>query len=304
MSNLPDSSTSGFSTASIERQCQIAATSIKKQWSVNQPISSKHPSDRLHVDVAVVLGSGLGELPEALLSKNTGCLSVPYSDIPGFQSVAVDGHKGQLLLLKLLGKWTAFLQGRFHYYEGHSMEQVVFPVRVLKILGATTLMLTNAAGGINPDFSAGDLMLISDHLNLMGDNPLRGKNDALLGARFPDMSEAYTPTLRKKMHQFAAQHKIDLKEGVYAGMSGPCYETPAEVRMLKALGADAVGMSTVPEVIAARHMGMNVLGLSCITNAAAGVKEGAILSHNEVIDTAHDASRRLWTLITHMLLNA
>jgi purine-nucleoside phosphorylase len=192
------------------------------------------------------------------------------------------------------------MQGRFHYYEGHDMNTVVFPARVLRQLGAQFLLVTNAAGGINPDFKPGTLMLIADHLNLMGDNPLKGPNHDFLGARFPDMSEAYSLQLRQIALDVAKSQGIELKQGIYAGLSGPTYETPAEVRMLRTLGADAVGMSTVPEVIAANHMGMNVLGISCITNQAAGLSAQK-LSHQEVMETAEHTRQRFVNLLTGIL---
>jgi purine-nucleoside phosphorylase len=254
----------------------------------------------LSLDTVVILGSGLSQIPLGLLENALAHVVIPYNAIPGFQSAGVAGHSGQLSLVRLPHKWVAFLEGRFHYYEGYSMAQVVFPVRVLRLLGASSLLVTNAAGGINPAFQPGTLMLISDHLNLMGDNPLRGKNDVAFGDRFPDMSDAYTLVLREQAKTLAKQHNIVLEEGIYAGVAGPNYETPAEIRMLKILGADAVGMSTIPEVIAANHMTMQVLGISCITNSAAGVKAGK-LSHDEVLETAGKASQTLGLLISHLL---
>jgi purine-nucleoside phosphorylase len=233
------------------------------------------------VRIAMVLGSGLGMFAEQLPNPTV----VPYREIPHFPESNVEGHAGNLVFSEIAPDVSVVcMQGRFHYYEGHPIQEVVYPIRVLNQLGATTLIITNAAGGINPAFSPGNLMLITDHLNMMGANPLMGKNLDTLGPRFPDMSEAYTQSLRQETEALAQTQGIKLVEGVYAAMSGPTYETPAEVRMLRTLGADAVGMSTVPEVIAANHMGMQVLGISCITNLAAGISSQK-LSHAEVMET-------------------
>lgn len=245
----------------------------------------------------VILGSGLGAFAETLSNP---CF-IDYRDIPHFHKPSVEGHAGRLVLGEIAPNFPiACMQGRFHYYEGHSMNTVVFPIRVLRQLGAEFLIVTNAAGGINENFKPGTLMLIEDHLNLMGDNPLKGQNHAELGPRFPDMSEAYNAGLRQLAQQVSIERQIDLAGGVYAGLSGPTYETPAEVRMLRTLGADAVGMSTVPEVIAANHMGMKVLGVSCITNQAAGLSENK-LSHQEVMDTATEARQRFMDLLGGVL---
>jgi purine-nucleoside phosphorylase len=241
----------------------------------------------------VVLGSGLGEFANVLSNADI----IEYASIPHFQSSTVQGHAGRLVIGEIApGFVIACMQGRFHYYEGHGMNQVVFPLRVLRQLAAEFLLVTNAAGGIQPDLTPGTLMLIEDHLNLMGDNPLKGVNHDFLGVRFPDMSEAYHPELRSMALSVAATNGIVLKTGVYAGLSGPMYETPAEIRMLRTLGADAVGMSTVPEVIAANHMGMKVLGISCITNQAAGLSSQK-LNHQEVMETAEQAKQNFVTLI-------
>ncbi len=231
--------------------------------------------------VGVVLGSGLGEFAAHV----EGAAAIPYEDIPHFKKVSVAGHAGRLVLGTVGGAPTAVLQGRYHYYEGHAIEDVVFPVRVLGQLGIQSMLLTNAAGGIGEDLRPGDLMVIRDHINLMGLNPLRGANDERLGPRFPDMSAVYDPEFQDVV--VAAQKEIgrEAKRGVYLALSGPSYETPAEIRMLAALGADAVGMSTVPEAICARHMGLRVAGISCVTNLAAGISK-APLSHREVTETA------------------
>lgn len=231
--------------------------------------------------VGVVLGSGLGEFADRVTEKSV----CEYADIPHFRKVSVAGHAGRLVLGRIGATPVAVLQGRYHYYEGHDISDVVFPVRVLAKLGITSLLLTNAAGGINRELKPGDLMVIRDHINLMGVNPLRGANDERLGPRFPDMSNVYDSVYQDVIA--AAQKEIGLmvKRGVYLALSGPSYETPAEIRMLAALGADAVGMSTVPEAICARHMGVRVAGISCITNLAAGVTDQP-LSHAEVTETA------------------
>jgi purine-nucleoside phosphorylase len=231
-------------------------------------------------EIGLILGSGLGVLADEVEQA----VSIPYEEIPHFPMSTVEGHAGELIIGTLSGKTVAAMKGRFHYYEGYSFEQVTFPVRVMKALGIETIIVTNAAGGVNESFEPGDLMLITDHLNLMGGNPLIGKNDNRLGARFPDMSEAYSRELRRLAKEAAIKTGISVQEGVYAGNTGPAYETPAEVRMARVLGADAVGMSTVPEVIAARHGGMNVLGISCISNMAAGILDQP-LAHDEVIET-------------------
>ncbi|MCI2254632.1 purine-nucleoside phosphorylase [Domibacillus sp. PGB-M46] len=231
-------------------------------------------------EVGLILGSGLGVLADEV----ENAVSIPYETIPHFPVSTVEGHAGELVIGTLSGKTVAAMKGRFHYYEGYSFQEVTFPVRVMKELGIETIIVTNAAGGVNESFEPGDLMLISDHLNLMGGNPLIGKNDSRLGVRFPDMSVAYSRELRKLAKKAAERIGLNVREGVYAGNTGPVYETPAEVRMARVLGADAVGMSTVPEVIAARHGGMNVLGISCISNMAAGILDQP-LAHDEVIET-------------------
>lgn len=230
--------------------------------------------------IGLVLGSGLGVLADEIENP----VIIPYHEIPGFTVSTVVGHKGQLVIGKLQGKQVVAMQGRFHYYEGHGLDAVVFPIRVMKMLGVETIIVTNAAGGINENYQPGNLMLIADHINMTFRNPLIGPNDEQLGARFPDMSEAYSKALRGLAKEVAAEQGIELQEGVYVGLLGPSYETPAEIRMLRILGGDAVGMSTVPEVIVAKHMKMNVLGISCISNMAAGILEQP-LSHEEVMET-------------------
>ena len=247
--------------------------------------------------VGLVLGSGLGEFAETARDK-TLC---DYASIPHFKGSGIEGHAGRLVLGRISDTPCAIMQGRIHYYEGHSMEEVVYPVRVLCALGVKTVILTNAAGGINPDFKAGDLMVIRDQINLMGAHPLRGDNDERLGPRFPDMSRLYEPELVSFAMDTLKAIGLDAKSGVYAGLSGPSYETEAEVRMLAKLGADAVGMSTVPEAIAARHMGVKVAGISCITNLACGVGGQADLNHEEVTETANRVKESFKALLTGIM---
>jgi purine-nucleoside phosphorylase len=231
------------------------------------------------VRVAVVLGSGLGAFADELEDAR----AISYSEIPGFARPTVEGHAGRLVVGHVEGVNVAAMQGRFHFYEGYTLEEVTFPVRVLGLLGVRSLVLTNAAGGLNNSFSEGALIVISDHLNLMGTNPLLGKNDPRFGPRFPDMTAVYDHEYQETAIAQAHEMGMELRRGIYAALSGPSYETPAEIRMLRLLGADAVGMSTVPEAIVARHMGLRVLGLSCITNMAAGVLDKPI-NHEEVIE--------------------
>lgn len=232
------------------------------------------------VRTGVVLGSGLGAFADDLEDG----VVIPYEEIPGFARPTVEGHAGRLVLGRVSGVAVAVLQGRFHFYEGYSRDEVTFPMRVFGLMGIKSIVLTNAAGGINIGFDQGSLMIISDHLNLMSTNPLLGPADERFGARFPDMSEVYSRAFQEIAVAEANALGLELRRGVYAAMSGPSYETPAEVRMLRTLGADAVGMSTVPEAIVARQMGISVLGLSCITNMAAGVVDQPI-NHQEVMET-------------------
>ena len=231
-------------------------------------------------DIAVVLGSGLGDYVEAL----TDARMIPYSEIPGFPASTVAGHAGELWAGALHAKRVLMMRGRFHSYEGHPLNDVVLPIRAMARMGVQDLILTNAAGAVNVDFAPGDLMLITDFINFSGKNPLTGPNVDELGPRFPDMSRAYDKRLRAIAAEAAQERGITLREGVYAWFNGPTYETPAEIRMARVLGADAVGMSTVPETIAAVHAGMRVLGVSCLTNMAAGILD-APLSHQEVMET-------------------
>ena len=231
--------------------------------------------------VGLILGSGLGGFADGLQNA----VAIDYADIPHFPRSAVQGHKGRLVVGERSGAMCIAMQGRAHLYEGHSAQAVALPARVLVTLGAKTLLITNAAGGLQPSWEPGTLMLIRDHIDLSRDQALRGPNDERFGPRFPDMTRAYCPTLRTMVKATAATAGIALQEGVYVAMPGPCYETPAEVKMLQVLGGDATGMSTVPEVVVANHMGAKVIGISCITNKAAGIT-GEALSHNEVTETA------------------
>lgn len=245
---------------------------------------------------AIILGSGLGELAEDV--RNPVYLN--YVDIPCFPSSTAPGHKGRLVIGELEGENVLLMQGRFHYYEGYDMDVVVFPVRTMKLLGITDLIVTNAAGGVNTDYTPGDLMLISDHLSMFCTNPLIGSNYSDFGPRFNDMSDPYNKKARKKIHAIAVESDLELKEGVYAYMTGPSYESPAEIKALRVLGADAVGMSTVPEVITAVHAGLNVLGISCITNMAAGILDQP-LDGDEVIETGQKVKAKFSRLIVDIL---
>ena len=230
---------------------------------------------------AIVLGSGLGDFADTLLDAVT----LPYGDLPHWPVSRVVGHAGKLVVGTVGGRRVAVLSGRAHVYEGHDLSTVVFATRVMARAGVRELILTNAAGGINTGFASGALMVIDDHLNLMGSNPLVGPNDERMGPRFPDMSEVYSARLRRIADEAARARGVSVTHGIYAGLHGPSYETPAEIRYLRTIGADAVGMSTVPEAIAARHMGVEVLGISCITNMAAGVLNQPLV-HSEVLETA------------------
>ena len=232
-------------------------------------------------DTAIVLGSGLGDFADRLLDA----VSTPYGDLPHWPASTVVGHSGKLVVGDIGGRRVAALAGRAHFYEGHDLSTVVFAVRVMGRLGVKQVILTNAAGGINTGLAQGALMIIDDHINLLGTNPLVGLNDARFGARFPDMSEVYSSRLRQIADQAATSAGVPVTHGIYVATHGPSYETPAEIRFFRTIGADAVGMSTVPEAIAARHMGLEVLGISCITNMAAGVLPG-VLNHDEVMETA------------------
>ncbi len=247
--------------------------------------------------VGIILGSGLGELADEYCK-----FAIPYSEIPNFIKSTVQGHKGRLVFAEIAGKNVVMMQGRNHFYEGHSMHEITYPVRVMKKLGVETLILTNAAGAVNESYVPSDLMLIKDHINFMGTNPLIGPNNPDFGERFPDMTEIYRKDLRNAAKKCASELGIDIKEGVYLANSGPSYETPAEIRMARLLGADAVGMSTVPEAIVANYCGMRVLGISCISNTAS-THDGEKLSHAEVIDTTNKTKEKFKALIVKILAN-
>ncbi len=260
---------------------------------INEAVESIRSRSSLQPEVGVILGSGLGNVVDAVDIET----SIPYGEIPGARASTVLGHQGRLILGHAKGTPVAMMQGRVHFYEGYEMQEVMFLSRVLGRLGIRKLIVTNAAGGINTEYTPGDLMLISDHINLMGENPLRGPNIDDLGVRFPDMSDAYSEALRVIARDVAAQLGLPVKEGVYLALSGPTYETPAEIRAFRVLGADAVGMSTVPEVIAMGQMQIPVLGISCITNMAAGILKQK-LTHQEVMDT----TARVQTEFTQLVL--
>ena len=277
--------------------------SYEKASSAAEYIKARYDGE---VRTAVVLGSGLGAFADRLANA----VRIPYQEIPGFSRSTVEGHAGQLVIGEIDGNKLVVQQGRFHYYEGYDMEQVTLPIRAFRMLGVETLILTNAAGSLDTDMTPGSLMLISDHINGMGVNPLRGINDDRFGPRFPDMTAVYDRDLQQIAHDHAAnianerfEAGVDREQtdfifrGIYCALSGPTYETPAEVRMYRMLGADAVGMSTVPEAVTARHMGMRVLGISCITNLAAGISSEPI-DHAEVMETGKRVSQIFGELIT------
>ncbi len=247
-------------------------------------------------EVGIILGSGLGVYADEIQNKTI----IPYEDIPGFYKTTVAGHKGQLIIGEVHGVKVAAMQGRYHTYEGHNLEDVVLPTRVLKFLGCSSLILTNAAGGINPAYKPGDLVLIKDHINMTGRNPLIGPNIDELGERFPDMTRTYNPALQELTISAAKSLGFEIKTGVYCGLLGPTYETPAEIQMLKTIGGDLVGMSTVPEAIAGNHMGLKVAGISCVTNLAAGIG-GEELKHEDVKEVAKIAMSKFSNLVSALV---
>ncbi len=249
-------------------------------------------------EIAIILGSGLGKLAEFIQDRQ----EISYEDIPNFPQTTVVGHEGKLIFGTLGGRKVLAMKGRFHYYEGNDMEVVVYPIRVFKQMGIQNIIVTNAAGGVNLSFVPGDLMLITDQISLFCDNPLRGENLDELGPRFPDMSKAYDEQLQTVALEVAKKLNIDLKSGVYSYCKGPSFESPAEIKALRTLGADAVGMSTVPEVITARHMGMRVLGISCITNMAAGILDQP-LNHEEVMETGKQVEKKFSSLVSDIVAN-
>jgi len=246
--------------------------------------------------LGVVLGSGLGGVADAVEDG----VEIPYSEIPHFVTSTVQGHEGKLIIGSCQGVDVVLMKGRMHFYEGYSMEEVTLPVRVFRLMEIRSLILTNASGGVAPHLSTGSLMALTDHINLMGENPLRGQNDERFGPRFPDMTGVYTPAYLEAAHEVAREIGVVLHEGVYMALRGPTYETPAEIRMMRKLGADAVGMSTVPEATVARHCGIKVLAISCITNVAAGLSNAEI-NHEEVMSVGKHAGKQLAELIVRVV---
>lgn len=277
-----------MTTTETAKQVEIAAQAIRQQ-TIYRPT------------VGLVLGSGLSELANSIQDPDI----IPYDRIPGWPQSTVVGHSGRLVIGTLEGKTVLVQQGRAHYYEGYDMDQITLPVRVMRALGIEVLIVTNAAGGINADFTPGDLMLITDHINflgLAGQNPLRGPNDETVGPRFPDMIGTYSLALRKLAHETAGANNFTLQEGTYAYVAGPSFETPAELRFLRTVGADAVGMSTVPTVVVARHAGLQILGISSITNKAVPDPEpGTVLDHEEVLEAGQQIIPRLTALLRGIL---
>nr|WP_315529029.1 purine-nucleoside phosphorylase [Carnobacterium maltaromaticum] len=267
----------------------------KLQEKIKQAASFIREKGVGEIEIGLILGSGLGELGDEV----ENAIQISYETIPNFPTSTVEGHAGQLVYGTLGGKKVLAMQGRFHYYEGYSLEMVTFPVRVMKALGIHSVIVTNAAGGLNLDFTPGELMLITDQINFTGVNPLIGPNDNEMGVRFTDMSQAYDKEYQEIVRNVAKEMNLDLKEGVYMGFTGPTYETPAEIKMARVIGADAVGMSTVPEVIVARHSGLRVIGVSCITNLAAGMQ--ASLNHAEVVETTERVKESFKTLVKNIL---
>ena len=283
MSSVPTQMSATANTSSRYERAQRAAEQIRSR-------ANARPS------VAIVLGSGLGAFADEL----TESTSLAYKEIAGFAQATVEGHAGRLVIGRAGEVPIAAMQGRFHFYEGYSLEDVTFPIRVLKLLGVRTLILTNAAGSLNTEFTPGSLMVISDHINLMGVNPLIGTNDERFGPRFPDLTSTYDPDLQSMVIEEATAMNIDMRRGVYAALTGPSYETPAEIHMVRTLGADAVGMSTVPEAIVARHMDMQVIGISCITNLAAGVSNRPV-DHSQVIATGERVREQFTELLRRVI---
>ncbi len=270
---------------------------------VDEAVTAVRNKTNYHPTVALVLGSGLSGLADAVTEPDI----IPFDQIPHFPVSTVAGHHGRILIGKLEGKQILVLQGRVHYYEGYEMSQITLPVRVMHRLGIKTLIVTNAAGGMNPNYKPGDLMLIKDHINMLGmagQNPLRGPNDSSQGVRFPDMTTPYDTELRQMAHEIATQQGFELREGVYVYVAGPSYETPAELNYLRLAGGDAVGMSTAPSVVVARHAGIRVLGISTVTNMAVpNPAAGTVLTHDEVLETGQQIIPRLTNLLHAILQN-
>ncbi len=268
------------------------------QESLEETVAYIRSQSKLKPRMGIILGSGLGAFVNHIKVEAT----LPYDEIPSFIAPTIEGHQGRLILGAVHNTPVAVLQGRVHYYEGHSMSSVVYATRTLAMLGIEILMLTNSAGGLDPNMRPGDFMIIEDHINLMGDNPLKGPNLSTLGPRFPDMSEAYDIRLNTQMEEILKKQKIAFHRGIYCGVSGPTYETPAEVHYLKMIGGKAVGMSTVPEAIAANHLGLRVCALSCITNLASGLSKHK-LSHEEVTQTAQMVESKFCTFLHEFISN-
>lgn len=265
---------------------------------VQETVSYIKEKTRFTPEFGVILGSGLGNFTEDIQIE----FVLPYSEIPNFPVSTVQGHKGALVFGTLGEKKVVAMQGRFHYYEGYSMQEVTFPVRVMKYLGISKLIVSNASGGVNPKYKVGDIVLINDHINLVPEHPLRGKNDERFGPRFVNMSEPYSKKMIALAKELAQKNNIEVKDGIYLGLQGPTFETLAEYRMVKILGADCVGMSTVPEVIVARHMDLETFGISVITDMG---DEGSIeaISHDEVLEAARKAEPKVRMLIKDLILN-
>ncbi len=265
---------------------------VKESAAYIQGRTSQRPT------TGIILGSGLGSLVDIMEDKTV----IPYAEIPNFPQSSVAGHAGNLVIGRIGQEMIAAMQGRFHYYEGFTMKEVTYPIYVMKLLGIENLIVTNACGGINRGFTPGDLMILTDYINMLGNNSLIGENDERFGVRFPDMSEAYSLELIQKAEKTAEKLGIDYKKGIYAIFSGPCYETAAEIRAYERLGADAIGMSTVPETIAANYLGMKVLGIACITNMATGIAKTKH-SHEEVVRIANESSEKLCGWVKQLLLD-
>src|SRR3989475_4516104 len=283
MSSVPTQMSATANHPSRYERAQRAAEQIRSR-------ANARPS------VAIVLGSGLGAFADEL----TESTSLAYKEIPGFARATVEGHAGRLVIGRAGEVPIAAMQGRFHFYEGYSLEDVTFPIRVLKLLGVRTIILTNAAGSLNTEFTPGSLMVITDHINLLGVNPLVGPNDVRFGPRFPDLTSVYARRLQDLVISEANAIGLDMRRGIYAALSGPSYETPAEIHMVRTLGADAVGMSTVPEAIVARHMNIEVIGISCITNLAAGVSDVPV-DHSQVMATGERVRAEFSELLKRVL---
>ena len=272
----------------------IGSNEVRAQ--IEETIIAIRSRTNFEPQIGIILGTGLGRLVESIDKE----ISIPYKELPNFPESTVESHEGRLIFGRLSGKPVVAMQGRFHYYEGYSMAEVTFPVRVMKYLGCNTLIVSNASGGVNPFFNRGDVMLICDHISLLPDNPLRGRNDESLGPRFPDMYNAYDKTLIELAEKVAIQHRLGIKKGVYVAMQGSCFETFAEYRMIRNIGGDAVGMSTIPEVIVARHMGMKVMGISIITDLCFPDNPQAV-SHEIVIKAANEAEPKLTKLVEEVV---